>query len=57
MTRLCIVSITLVALVGASAAPDQRNRSTYDFSDTGKEFRLVIPEGLPVVRSILVVGG
>jgi hypothetical protein len=56
MKRLCLVSITLVALVGASAAPDQRKCNTYDYSDTGKEFRLVIPEGLPLVRGILVVG-
>lgn len=42
---------------GASAKPDPRKYATFDYMDPAKKakLRLVIPEGLAVVRGILVV--
>ncbi|HEY7312791.1 MAG TPA: hypothetical protein VH643_25735 [Gemmataceae bacterium] len=68
MKRLSIVSIALVALVGsapaakplpstgASTRPDRRRYKSYDYTEAGKSLRLTMPEGLAVVRGILVVG-
>src|SRR5262249_49346577 len=41
---------------GASTRPDQRKYKTYDYTQADHKFRLVVPEGLEVVRGILVVG-
>jgi hypothetical protein len=66
-----VVSIVMVALVGsaaglcaaepvpgtgASTAPDRRKYKSYDYTEAGKAVRLTVPEGLAVVRGILVVG-
>jgi predicted esterase len=60
MKRLSIVSIALVALVGsavgASAGSDRRRYKSYEYTEAGKTLRLTMPEGLKVVRGILVVG-
>jgi hypothetical protein len=61
MKRSSIVSIVLVALVGsavgtaASAAPDRHRYRSYEYTEAGKTLRLTMPEGLAVVRGILVV--
>src|SRR5262245_53594469 len=39
-----------------SAAPDSRKGKTYDDAESDHKFRLVVLEGLAVVRGILVVG-
>jgi hypothetical protein len=41
---------------GASAGPDRRQYRSYEYAEAGKTLRLTIPEGLAVVRGILVVG-
>jgi hypothetical protein len=41
---------------GASARPDSRKYRSYDYTEAGKALRLTMPEGLAVVRGILVVG-
>jgi hypothetical protein len=41
---------------GASAGPDRRRYRSYDYKEAGKALRLTMPEGLTVVRGILVVG-
>jgi hypothetical protein len=72
MKGLSSVSIALVALVGsavglyaaaqplpstgASAGPDLRRYKSYEYTEAGKTLRLTMPEGLAVVRGILVVG-
>ena len=71
MKRLSIVSIALAALVGsavglyaaeplpgagASAGPDSRKYKSYDYTEADHKFRLVVPDGLAVVRGILFVG-
>jgi hypothetical protein len=40
---------------GASARPDSRKYKSYEYAEAGKSVRLTIPEGLAVVRGILVV--
>jgi hypothetical protein len=40
---------------GVSAAPDRRQYKSYEYNEAGKTLRLTIPEGLAVVRGILVV--
>src|SRR5262249_44911822 len=64
MTKASIVSVVLVALtgVGASAQPKPPSK-VYDHvvkatpPATGEhKFRLVVPDGLPACRGILVVG-
>lgn len=71
MKRLPMVSIAVVALVGSAvglyaaesesftgtaAAADRRRYKSYEYKETGKTIRLTMPEGLAVVRGILVVG-
>jgi hypothetical protein len=71
MTRLSIALIALEALVasavelyaaeppastGASTGPDRRRYRSYEYAEAGKTVRLTLPEGLAVVRGILVVG-
>jgi hypothetical protein len=70
MKRTAIVSIALLALIGsavglyaaesqssgASTAPDARKYKSYEYTEAGKTVRLTMPEGLAVVRGILVVG-
>src|SRR5262249_45850111 len=71
MKRASIVHITLAALVGsavgtpvakafpdsgASTRPNQRKCKSYDYTEADHKLRLVVPEGLAVVRGILVVG-
>src|SRR6516164_939368 len=67
MKGLSSVSIALLALVGsavelyaadsgASTRPDQRRYKSFDYTEADHKFRLVVPEGLAVVRGILVVG-
>jgi hypothetical protein len=41
---------------GASARPDRRRYQSYEYTEAGKTLRLTMPEGLKVVRGILVVG-
>jgi hypothetical protein len=41
---------------GASARPDRRAYKSYEYTEAGKTVRLTMPEGLAVVRGILVVG-
>jgi hypothetical protein len=41
---------------GASAGPDPRRYTSYEYTEAGKALRLTVPEGLAVVRGILVVG-
>jgi hypothetical protein len=41
---------------GASARPDRRRYRSYEYTEAGKTVRLTLPEGLAVVRGILVVG-
>jgi hypothetical protein len=40
----------------ASARPDPRKYRSYEYTEAGKTLRLTVPEGLAVVRGILVVG-
>ncbi|MBO0697940.1 MAG: hypothetical protein J2P46_06085, partial [Zavarzinella sp.] len=71
MQNPSIISIALMALVGsavktpasppfpstgASTAPDRRKYKTFDYTESGKSVRLTVPEGLAVVRGILIVG-
>jgi hypothetical protein len=39
-----------------SATPDRRKYQSYEYTEAGKSLRLTMPEGLAVVRGILVVG-
>jgi hypothetical protein len=41
---------------GASTVPDRRRYRSYEYTEAGKTLRLTMPEGLAVVRGILVVG-
>jgi hypothetical protein len=41
---------------GASAGPDRRQYKSYEYAEAGKSLRLTMPDGLAVVRGILVVG-
>ena len=41
---------------GASARPDRRRYQSYEYTEAGKTVRLTLPQGLKVVRGILVVG-
>jgi predicted esterase len=41
---------------GASARPDPRKYQSCEYTEAGKTLRLTMPEGLAVVRGILVVG-
>jgi hypothetical protein len=41
---------------GASARPDSRKYQSFDYTEPGNSLRLTMPEGLAVVRGILVVG-
>jgi hypothetical protein len=41
---------------GASARPDPRTYQSYEYTEAGKTLRLTVPDGLAVVRGILVVG-
>jgi hypothetical protein len=67
MKGLSSVSIALVALVGsavglyaadtrASTRLDPHKYKSYEYTEAGKTVRVVIPDGLPAVRGILVVG-
>ncbi len=40
----------------AEPRPDRRKYESYDYTEAGKSVRLTLPEGLAVVRGILVVG-
>ncbi|MFM8273873.1 MAG: hypothetical protein ACKODX_16290 [Gemmata sp.] len=44
------------ASTGASTEPDRRKYTSYDYTEAGKALRLTVPDGLPVVRGVLVVG-
>jgi hypothetical protein len=46
----------LASGTGTSARPDPRECKSYDYREAGKSIRLTVPEGLEVVRGILVVG-
>jgi hypothetical protein len=46
----------LVPRTGASTVPDRRKYKSYEYTEAGKTLRLTMPEGLKVVRGILVVG-
>jgi hypothetical protein len=41
---------------GASTRPERRRYKSFDYAEAGKSLRLTMPEGLAVVRGILVVG-
>jgi hypothetical protein len=41
---------------GPAAGRDQRRYKSYAYHEGNRDYRLVIPEGLAVVRGILVVG-
>jgi hypothetical protein len=41
---------------GASTRPERRRYRSYEYTEAGKTLRLTMPEGLKVVRGILVVG-
>jgi hypothetical protein len=41
---------------GASTTPDPRKYKSYEYTEAGKSVRLTVPDGLAVVRGILVVG-
>jgi hypothetical protein len=59
MKRLSIVSLALVALVGSAAglyAAEPRRYKSYEYTEASKNVRLTMPEGLAVMRGILVVG-
>jgi hypothetical protein len=71
MKRTSIVSIALVAVVasavglyaaeplpstGPSIVPDAHKHKSYDYTEADHKFRLVVPDGLAIVRGILVVG-
>jgi hypothetical protein len=60
MDGILIDSITPAAKplpgTGASAGRDRRQYKSYDYTEAGKSLRLTMPEGLAVVRGILVVG-
>ena len=71
MLRKFIGSLALLALVdsavglyaaeplpstGPSTVPDPQKYKSYDHTEADHKFRLVVPEGLAVVRGILVVG-
>jgi hypothetical protein len=69
MQRLSIVSFALVTLVcstvglyaaesetDASARPDSHHYKSFEYTEASKTVRLIIPDGLAVVRGILVVG-
>ena len=65
MKRLMLALVSMIGLTaaeplpdtGASPKPDTRKYATYDYTDAAKKakLRLVIPEGLELVRGILVV--
>jgi hypothetical protein len=59
MKTLSLVSIALLALGGSAAGaagPDPRKYQSYEYTEADKTVRLTLPEGLAVVRGILVVG-
>src|SRR5262245_10570110 len=69
MTKLFTVSIAVVAFVGSAvrvpaaegkSGPSIRCESqryeSFDYTEGDHKFRLVVPEGLDVVRGILLVG-
>jgi hypothetical protein len=69
MKRLSIVSFVVVAMVGsaaglyatdsetgASSRPDPHHYKSFEYTQASKTVRLIIPDGLAVVRGILVVG-
>jgi hypothetical protein len=70
MLKKAIGSLALLALVsavglyageplpstGASTGPDRRRYKSYDHTEADHKFRLVVPDGLAIVRGILVVG-
>jgi hypothetical protein len=70
MKRLPFVAIAMLALVGSavglyaadpaeigpSARPYPHNYKTFESTEASKTVRLIIPDGLAVVRGILVVG-
>jgi hypothetical protein len=47
---------TFTGSPGGSADPDRREYKSYEFTEEGKTVRLTMPEGLAVVRGILMVG-
>jgi hypothetical protein len=59
MKRLSTVSVALVALAGSAVGlygAEPRRYKSYEYPEAGKTLRLTVPEGLAVVRGILVVG-
>jgi hypothetical protein len=42
--------------IGPSAEPDPHRYNSFEYTEAGKTLRLTIPEGLAVVRGVLVVG-
>jgi hypothetical protein len=69
MKSSSIVSFVVVAMVGsaaglyatdsetgASSRPDPHQYKSFEYTEASKTVRLIIPDGLPVVRGILVVG-
>jgi hypothetical protein len=59
MKRLSIVSVALVVLAGSAGGlygVEPRRYKSYDYTEADHKLRLVVPEGLAVVRGILVVG-
>jgi hypothetical protein len=56
MRRLLALPLLLALAVCVNGAPDARKYQSYDYRDGDKNLRLVVPDGLEVVRGILVVG-
>src|SRR5262249_8272985 len=58
MKASILIPATLAALAFSAAAScaDSRKYTVYDHAEGEHKFRLVVPEGLGVVRGILVVG-
>jgi hypothetical protein len=50
------VTVKAIPGAGASAVPQQAGYKSYDYTEADHKLRLVVPEGLAVVRAILVVG-
>jgi hypothetical protein len=51
-----IMPVKAIPGAGASAGPKQPGYKSFDFTEADHKLRLVVPDGLAVVRGILVVG-
>src|SRR5262245_59151017 len=56
MQALLISLLITAPFIVASAGPDPRPYKSYEYTDADKILRLVVPEGLALVRGLLVVG-